>query len=349
LQLKQITKTHELPVVLSIDFGKRNFSYWLGSPMYSASNAAPDSIDKLRIAFWAWGRIDCGKQASTEGNELGRTLEGVLFGEQLVHLIHLATDVVVEKQVRRNGSMCRLSRYLIQAFRKRHKPVVVRHAGSKFITCGAKTFGLVHSHEKRQRKLISDVACGIYMEQPHVSAYLDEWRQFYLEQAKRDDFADCFWQAIDHMLRAHAQKLLSTLGIVQLARLISEPKRAFESKKKKQQQQRNMQKTKSKSKAKKNHHTEKDDDGGDGDKAKKRKSHDSDDFDTFDVFNDDRDTFDLSTSMSAWSVHKDSKVTSSTASLFESTGSLMDAKDTSRSRDEHTLTGRKRPKSSFTR
>jgi hypothetical protein len=243
-QCAAIAKQTNTPVVLSIDPGKRNFTFWLGT--VQTPSASIRSLADTLLVFWAWGTIDCGAHlAYYDQAALQAAISSALF-VTLEPLVRLCTRVVIEKQMRVNGAMCKLGAFLAKTLRARGKYVVVRHAASKFITC-SEAFHLRHSYSRVQRKLNSVAAGEAYLARhPHLAL----WCDFLKAQDKKDDFTDSMWLAMDDIVRSMCSLLYTPACASRVVQLITHPKEAFKHSKKERKKAAAGQRKKKKQKTK---------------------------------------------------------------------------------------------------
>lgn len=204
------------PRVIGIDVGQDKLTVWFGAPQtqHKATRA-----DNLRFCYFSWLLCRC---PSTRTNAEACRLVVAALDVYRVHPFSLASDIVIEKQHKRNGRMRALAKE-IRAWIRRRVPgsqrmrIVERQALSKFANIVQMPCPMPREYTARKQAAERVVAAQVR------NWAGDQWFRFYTAHPTcADDLADAALIAQDYTLAVYPMEMIADQALRSVLRLLSQ-------------------------------------------------------------------------------------------------------------------------------
>lgn len=204
------------PRVIGIDVGQDKLTVWFGAPQaqYKATRA-----DNLRFCYFSWLLCRC---PSTHTNAAACRLVTEALDVYRVHPFSLASDIVVEKQHKRNGRMRALAKAIRKWIRNRvpgseRMRVVERQALSKFANIVQMPCPMPRDYTARKQAAERVVAAQVR------DWAGDQWFRFYNAHSTcADDLADAALIAQDYTLVVYPMEMIAASALRSVYRLLEQ-------------------------------------------------------------------------------------------------------------------------------
>lgn len=202
------------PRIIGIDVGQRNLALWMGMPYTDGPLAK--KLSDVRFRWLGWVIVHCSPTKTTR--EACAIVVRALDTYKR-SLFALASDIVIEKQHKKNGRMRAIAAAIRKWVRKEvphagRMRIVDRHARSKFATIFGMPCPMPRDYQKRKQ-----ASMNVVNEQTRRWAG-DRWCKFLWDHlASGDDLSDAALIAQDYAIAKYLLLLVSTDA---LARVMDE-------------------------------------------------------------------------------------------------------------------------------
>jgi len=200
-----------LPRVIGVDVGQAKLALWFGAP---APDARAESAGSLRFTYFGWILIHCD---STTTNAQAIDIVTRALEHYAEHPFQYASDVVIEKQHKKNGRMKALASAIQRFFRQRvpngaRMRISQRQALFKFANITALPCPMPREYVDRKEAAFAAVAA-------QTRQWAGErWRRFLeMHAGSERDLSDAALIGQDYMIAHYLVHLVKTHRIAEVS------------------------------------------------------------------------------------------------------------------------------------
>lgn len=204
-----------LPRLIGIDVGQQKLAVWFGAPRPGAKAETPGGA---RFVYFAWILISC-SGTSTNAQACQLVLRGLNIYRKTIFA--LASDVVVEKQHKKNGRMRAISKAIVTWVKNevpngKYMRVIEREARHKFANVVGMPCPMPREYEARKQAALSCI-------RRQVARTGARWQTYLSNHADAgDDLSDAALIAQDYAIANYPLSLFATHSLESVSRVLAQ-------------------------------------------------------------------------------------------------------------------------------